>query len=557
MSKHLTNSQLQAHNLDESDLKVLNWINDRKPVSYMADQLDEKDRTTRRRIEGLMGRTEGIPKKYHKQDAFVRRLSQRYSGALKYQLNWRGMEVISDDLPNKNDIDDNEEISLPDDNKSSKGERVRPHWLLSKHSIRSKPGSWDDEFVIDDKKQIYTERNYKELPDGSVEEHLTTYYDGYEIQIFKDTVNVRVDFPESSFTPQRLWRKYRSRVKEILGFVEDRFGIQLVSRPENVECCMRGQHWADVSSVFADWVWEDEDLQDDQDGVLFHVYDEDEDLMALVDASKGEPEFEFVHTQEAVNHLSNMKDLIRWGGYYEITPKDFKSLAWLRENKVLFENVVGRLDDVDELDSRLDDIRSELDLARDQVEGVILSVRELRSKTGVLEEDVSGLSSEVEDLGVSVKSNEDLIDGLSEQVQRNRDEFYSELNDQSERIDESRAMAQDVVERVDYVRQDVSDNEERIEKVRSDMAEQVREDYELIQEHVDAVSGRVNGVVQQNQRIKSNQEDIMQELKMQREQNARKMDQLIEEQQKTFVDRVKDNMESMKGAVSAVVASIF
>ena len=366
MSRQLSKNQLSSHNLDEDDFQVLQWINERKSIDYMALKLDTNSRNVRRRINGLCGRKEGIPNKYHKENQFVKKLPPKYSGAIKYQLNWRGLEVISDDLPHKNvSKEDKIDLDPREPNKSDQGEKVRPHWLLSKHQIRDSPSGWGKELKVDEKRQVYTERQFKEMPDGSSEEYITTYYDGYEVQLYRETVVVRVDFPESRFRPEILWRKYRSRVREILGVVEDKFGLELISRPEHIEACMRGQHWAEVDNLFADWLWSNrDDVGDDREGLQFHVYDEEGDQMALVDASHGDPEFEWVHTQEAKAHMSNMKDLIMWGGYYEITPSDFKSLAWLRQNKGLFENVLDRLQDLEGLESRLDEVRDDLDLTR-------------------------------------------------------------------------------------------------------------------------------------------------------------------------------------------------
>jgi uncharacterized protein YoxC len=562
----LTKNQLADHNLDEDDFQVLQWINERKSIDYMASKLDTNSRNIRRRINGLCGRTESIPKKYHKENSFVKRLPQKYSGAIKYQLNWRGLEVVSDDLPHKNGKDE-EKIDLDprEPNKSDQGEKVRPHWLLSKHQIRDSTSGWGEELKVDEKRQVYTERQFKEMPDGSSEEYITTYYDGYEVQLYRETVVVRVDFPESRFRPEILWRKYRSRVREILSFVEDKFGLELISRPEHIEACMRGQHWAEVDNMFADWLWSNrDDVGDDREGLQFHVYDEEGDQMALVDASHGDPEFEWVHTQEAKAHMSNMKDLIMWGGYYEITPSDFKSLAWLRQNKGLFENVLDRLQDLEGLESRLDEVRDDLDLTRSQVEGLTVSIRQVRSrlddhdeKIEKLREMIGSNEDEVEDLGLSVKTHESQISGLSEQMQSNRDEFYQELNSQASRIDEFENVSKDVVERVDYTRREVSEVEGRLERTKQELSQKIEADYELMREEMDDVSQRVIGVAQQNQELQNNQEDIMQELQMQREQNARKMDKLIEEQQKTFVDRVRDNMKSMKGVVSSVATALF
>jgi uncharacterized protein YoxC len=481
-------------------------------------------------------------------------------------LNWRGLEVVSDDLPHKNGKDE-EKIDLDprEPNKSDQGEKVRPHWLLSKHQIRDSTSGWGEELKVDEKRQVYTERQFKEMPDGSSEEYITTYYDGYEVQLYRETVVVRVDFPESRFRPEILWRKYRSRVREILSFVEDKFGLELISRPEHIEACMRGQHWAEVDNMFADWLWSNrDDVGDDREGLQFHVYDDEGDQMALVDASHGDPEFEWVHTQEAKAHMSNMKDLIMWGGYYEITPSDFKSLAWLRQNKGLFENVLDRLQDLEGLESRLDEVRDDLDLTRSQVEGLTVSIRQVRSrlddhdeKIEKLREMIGSNEDEVEDLGLSVKTHESQISGLSEQMQSNRDEFYQELNSQASRIDEFENVSKDVVERVDYTRREVSEVEGRLERTKQELSQKIEADYELMREEMDDVSQRVIGVAQQNQELQNNQEDIMQELQMQREQNARKMDKLIEEQQKTFVDRVRDNMKSMKGVVSSVATALF
>jgi len=142
-------------------------------------------------------------------------------------------------------------------------------------------------------------------------------------------------------------------------------------------------------------------------------------------------------------------------------------------------------------------------------------------------------------------------------MQNNRDEFYQELNSQASRIDEFENVSKDVVERVDYTMQEVHENTSRISQTKQQLSQKIEADYELVREEVDGVNQRVNAVVQQNQRIKSNQEDIMQELQMQREQNAQKMDKLIEEQQKTFVDKVRANMKSMKGVMNSVATALF
>ena len=170
---------------------------------------------------------------------------------------------------------------------------------------------------------------------------------------------------------------------------------------------------------------------------------------------------------------------------------------------------------------------------------------------------IDSTGEEVEDFGLSVKTHESQISGLSEQMQNNRDEFYQELNSQASRIDEFENVSKDVVERVDYTMQEVHENTSRISQTKQQLSQKIEADYELVREEVDGVNQRVNAVVQQNQKIKSNQEDIMQELQMQREQNAQKMDMLIEEQRKTFVDKVRDNMKSMKGVMNSVATMLF
>jgi chromosome segregation ATPase len=231
-----------------------------------------------------------------------------------------------------------------------------------------------------------------------------------------------------------------------------------------------------------------------------------------------------------------MKQAIKWMSYLEVVPEHFEASKWVFRNRSVLVDLVDVSEDIDFLSS--------------QVEGLTVGLSDVRSGL----EDVR---DRTEDLGVSVKTHGSQISGLSEQVQRNRDEFYQELNSQSERIDETRSMAQDVVERVDYTRQEVGEVEERLERTREELSERVESDYELMREEVDGVSQRLNGVVQQNLELQNNQEDIMQELQMQRKQNAKKMDKLIEEQQKTFVDRVRDNMKSVKGVVSSIATSLF
>lgn len=549
IATEITDSQLPEpfNELDETQVKTLIFVHDRKPVKVIQERLDVSQRKVYHILDGLLGKKQGVPPKWHCEENYLEKIPRKYSAELRYKLSDLGLQLVSNDIPTKNYNQVEEEKELPESNKDISGDKIRPHWLLSKHEIRNKTNSVSGDAWFVDKELTFDDVDVKEMPDGSVEEFRVVYYDNFKAEIYKNTVNIRIDFPEKKWSPERLWIKYRRKVREIVNHIEHRFPIQLTSKPEHIEACMRGQHWANVDSTFANWLWDNKDeVGDDKQGIQFHVYDQDEELMALVDASHGSPEFEWVHGQEAKNHMSNMKDLIMWGGYYEITPQDFKSLAWMRENKELFENILDRLSILEELESRLDELSEEMDLTRSQVDGLTQGIRKVRSRVDQVEEDVENLS-------VKVSQVEATSDANSKQIQNNRDKFYEEIDAQNDRI-------RDAVMRVDSTYSEVQDNTERI----ADVKDQMDERHEIVQRTMQGLEGKVNQSLRQNQKVKDTQEEILMELKKQREATNQKLDQLtelnqelVEEQKKGFFGKVKDSVSKMNSAVASTVMSIF
>lgn len=533
----ITKSQLPDgfQELNQTQVDALTLIHERHGIDDITSDLNVSESKAYNILDGLKGDKEGIPKKWHVEKKYLEKIPRPFSAGTRYRLTPLSLQLISDDLPTKSRSRPEE---LPDSNKESSQGRIRPHYLLSKHDIRR--GESEETWFLD-YVDSSTDREYKQMPDGSIEEFTTVYYEGYEVEVFKKTVNIRIDFPSRKWSPNRLWRRYREKLQEVIQHVEDRFEIQLKSRPEHIDACMRGQHWAEVDSVFADWVWENRDeVQDDKDGVVFHVYDEDEDLMALVDASDGEPEFEWVHGQEARNHVSNMKDLIMWAGYYEITPKDFKSLKWLRENKGLFENVLSRLSDLEGLADGLEEVGERMDIAEAQIEGLVMDVRSVKGRVDSLETKVSQHDAQIE--------------GLAKDKQMVREK----VADNNERV-------KDAVQRVQAVQQHNRELEERMEKIVEGVESNHRAISQASETLVEVHQGHKGDMSSVSRAVESNAEMSMRAIQMglnaseENQELERKEDVIVEELQtirqemeKGFLEKAVEKSISVKNRLMSL-----
>jgi len=203
----IADSQLSPpfNELNEVQIKCILYVKNRKKIDTIKEKLDVSERKVYHILDGLLGKKQGVPPKWHCEEIYLEKIHRKYSANIHYKLSDLSYQLVSNDIPTKDYKSDEESsYSLPESNKSDQGEKVRPHWLLSKHQIRDSPSGWGEELKVDEKRQVYTERQFKEMPDGSSEEYITTYYDGYEVQLYRETVVVRVDFPESRFRPERV-----------------------------------------------------------------------------------------------------------------------------------------------------------------------------------------------------------------------------------------------------------------------------------------------------------------------------------------------------------------
>lgn len=506
----------------------------------MAEHLTEHTdnefsaRTIRRHLKGLSGRKDKVPKKYHRETRYLKKIPEHPDNAINYALLDEGRAVVREvDVPlNLSMVSDTSDLGRGF-GESGSGGGVRPHKCWSRELVRRKDGeargglSWGDRRTVLAEKDIHWEEVEKELPHREQSEVGELVHHGrVHLILFENSVLVRYNLPESDdgiFEALDEWWETR---REALDWLESVFPVRVRSAPLDVSMPLSTQEWGDVRNEFAEWIKSNTEFQDDSPNSLFEVKNEEGERVFHVDTSLTDDlgndvaEGEFPHSQFGAGHITNMKQAIRWLATLGVKPQDFTAAQWTRDNRDELQKVVEL--DADKLQSRVGDLEDSVDS---------------------LEDDVGSLESQVTRL-------EGKVDALSSGLQQNRDR----VSDVEERVDDS-------VRRVDATRQDfhefrrdameeINRNRQQIESVESWFADEVRDTQDLVQERVGKLESELQSEVS----------DLRSTVKAGNERQDELLQAILEEQRKTrrlrertVLDRARDAVQSVKEKVSSIL----
>lgn len=442
---------------------LLKMIKNRRRVEEISEELEVGEDTVYRMLRGLFGEKQGIPNKYRVENPYLKIADVPGKWTTKYELNHRGWQVVAEDGVMHN----SENRELSEGSKKTDDVVYRPHFLRSRHKIKRKNDSfWGSDAWF----YKLTQEDYAETEDGN---GVRIYWNGFQAEVYRKNIVIRIDFPKTEKSLEAIIQEYKELREQFIDKILNRFNtredkrwsIQIRSEPEMVDVGMdSNQEWAELENAFADMIYDNPELQDDVHGSLFQVFDQRNELIATIDCSTDDrdgnpaPEFEYVHGQEARNHIKNMKDLITWGAYYEITPKDFRDLQWLRENIPVYEKVFERLGILDELEDRV----SDLERVQSEIQDDVVTVAEEVSRNRDMIEQNNGeirseLSSREEILRTHVENTEQELSEKQEKLKQMLDSQGIQVSENSERIED---MGQDL----DQVQDSFQD---RVQKIRS------------------------------------------------------------------------------------------
>jgi hypothetical protein len=179
------------------------------------------------------------------------------------------------------------------------------------------------------------------------------------------------------------------------------------------------QEWGDVENEFAEWIAENEEFQDDSPNSLFEVENDDGERIFHIDTSPTDDlgsdlaEAEFPHSQFGAEHLTNLKQAVKWMSTLEVKPSDFRAAKWMARNRDQVEQVLDfdigsefanlqqrtrqNSFEIKENEGRVADAVERVDATRQefgQLEEQLETVRgETRAVIGVVEEHDDVLSS--------------------------------------------------------------------------------------------------------------------------------------------------------------------
>lgn len=432
-----------ADGLEDEQIQILDCVRERKNHEQILEGVDVSQGTLYSILDGLYGKKQGVPKKWRVDKPLLKLVSDNSQNSIKYELNHRGWKVLfATGSLSKSCNEGSEDQSRPEQDGL-----LRPHYLRSKHLVKG-VGCGEDR----DSWFVRLRSFFPETEDGSGVE---VYWNDMRAEVYRDSVQLRIDMEMDRCSVEEMFSRYMERRDKFLRHVEDRLQsvcgvrINVVSEPELVDCSMVTQEWALVENSFAEYVDENRELFEGErsPGNLFEVSDEKGDTIATVDCSTGVPEFEWVDSQEAKNHVQNMEDLILWGATNEITPKDFRNLAWLRDNFDTFDTIYDRLLEFDSFQEEVESLGRRVGVVEDQVEAlagqqqrnrelIVDSVSEQNDKIRDAVERVEGVQNQlnntkedvkdaVEMVDDKIQSNRKVIHGLSDNVKANQDMINS------------------------------------------------------------------------------------------------------------------------------------
>lgn len=493
----------------------------------MAEQLTEStdqeysEDTVRNVIKGLCGTKKQVPKKYHVEERFLKPVERHPGNSINYDVTQRGRSILASvdtppDLRGLTVGDNSIEDSLSDlglEPASGDGQ-IRPHKCWWREEIKRKPTDSGSEFPWSDRRAILAERDIpfsvydKEVPGKEQSERgELIHYKGWNVILFEDTVLIRYDRPvqaDSIFEVLDDWWETRN---EIVDWVQSRFPVLLRSRPLDVSMPLSTQEWGDVQNEFAEWIAENPEFQDDSPNSLFEVKDDSGERIFHVDTSPEDDlgnsvaEGEFPHSQFGAEHITNLKQAVRWMATLGVKPEDFSAAIWTRRNKDELEKLV-EFDPV-EVEEKIESVASDAAAERRALDAKVDEFQEQIS------ERVSGLVSDVEDLDREYSRLDAKMDGVSEGVQLNREDFSNRFEDLEGRIG-------DAVERVDGTRREVSEIESgvrsnaNVAKVQAETLEQLASVQKSLRQQLEEERSRRREAEQQ---LQETVEDIRREQK--------------------------------------------
>jgi predicted nucleic acid-binding Zn-ribbon protein len=533
-------------------LWVIQSVVNQVSVEQMAAQLSEStdqdysEDTVRNVIKGLCGRKERVPNKYHVEERFLKPVERHPGNSINYDVTQKGRSVLAfiDTPPDLRGLtvgDNSIEDSLSDLGlEPVEGDgQIRPHKCWWREEIKRKPTesgsrfSWSDRRAILAEKELPWKTYDKEVPGKEQSERgELIHYKGWNVILFENTVLIRYDRPiqsDSIFDVLDDWWETRN---EIVDWVQSTFPVLLRSRPLDVSMPLSTQEWGDVQNEFAEWIAENPEFQDDSPNSLFEVKNDSGERIFHVDTSPEDDlgnsvaEGEFPHSQFGAEHITNLKQAVRWMATLGVKPEDFSAAVWTRRNKDELEKLV-EFDPV-EVEEKIESVAVDAAAERRALDAKVDEFQEQIS------ERVSGLESDVEDLDREYSRLDAKVDSVSEGVQLNREDF-------SDRFDDLEGRIGDAVERVDGTRREVSEIESgvrsnaNVAKVQAETLEQLASVQKSLREELQDERSRRREAEQQ---LQETVEDIRRE------------------QQRTVFDKARDAADSAVEKTKSLVTGL-
>jgi predicted nucleic acid-binding Zn-ribbon protein len=527
---------------------VVNQVSVEKMAAQLTESTDQdySDDTVRNVIKGLCGRKERVPKKYHVEERFLKPVERHPGNSINYDVTQKGRSVLASidtppDLRGLTVGDNSIEDSLSDLGlEPVEGDgQIRPHKCWWREEIKRKPTesgsrfSWSDRRAILAEKELPWKTYDKEVPGKEQSERgELIHYKGWNVILFENTVLIRYDRPiqsDSIFDVLDDWWETRN---EIVDWVQSTFPVLLRSRPLDVSMPLSTQEWGDVQNEFAEWIAENPEFQDDSPNSLFEVKNDSGERIFHVDTSPEDDlgnsvaEGEFPHSQFGAEHITNLKQAVRWMATLGVKPEDFSAAVWTRRNKDELEKLV-EFDPV-EVEEKIESVAVDAAAERRALDAKVDEFQEQIS------ERVSGLESDVEDLDREYSRLDAKVDSVSEGVQLNREDF-------SDRFDDLEGRIGDAVERVDGTRREVSEIESgvrsnaNVAKVQAETLEQLASVQKSLREELQDERSRRREAEQQ---LQETVEDIRRE------------------QQRTVFDKARDAADSAVEKTKSLVTGL-
>jgi predicted nucleic acid-binding Zn-ribbon protein len=527
---------------------VVNQVSVRQIADRLTESTDQdfSEDTVRNVIKGLCGEKKRIPKKYHVEERYLKPVERHPDNSINYDVTQKGRGLLSAiDTPSNlrvltgsdNSVEDSlSELGL----EPARGDgEIRPHKCWWREEIKRKPTSEGSRFSWSDRRAILAEKELpwqeydKEVPGKEQSERgELVHYKGWNVILFDDTVLIRYDRPVQSDSIFDVLDDWWSTRSEIVDWVQSTFPVLLRSRPLDVSMPLSTQEWGDVRNGFAEWIAENPEFQDDSPNSLFEVKDDSGERIFHVDTSPEDDlgndvaEGEFPHSQFGAEHITNLKQAVRWMATLGVKPQDFSAAIWTRNNRSELEKLVEF--DPGELEEKIESVAVDAAAERRALDAKVDEFQEQVS------ERVSRVESEVEILDREYSRLDAKVDGVSEGVQLNREDFSNRFEDLEGRIG-------DAVERVDGTRREVSEIESgvrsnaNVAKVQAETLEQLASVQKSLRQQLEEERSRRREAEQQ---LQETVEDIR------------------EVQQRTVFDKTRDAVESVVEKTRSAVRGV-